>query len=61
MLELAPLWDEKNPEYIRDFAAQSFAFVARKVKDKKKFIMLVLHTAQSYPEVTILFKHFHIF
>ncbi|CAG9813428.1 unnamed protein product [Phaedon cochleariae] len=39
---LLPLLTENKPEYINSFAAESFAFVARKIKDKKTFLRLLL-------------------
>lgn len=51
LIDLAPLLEDSQPEYIREFAAESFAFVARKVKDKLKFLTLVLATVQNHPEL----------
>lgn len=51
LLDLASLLNENNPDYVRDFAAQSFAFVARKVKDKNKLLSLVLYAMQTSPQV----------
>ncbi|KAL1517967.1 hypothetical protein ABEB36_001661 [Hypothenemus hampei] len=39
---LLPLLSENKPEYINNFAAESFAFVARKVKDRQPFLKLLL-------------------
>ncbi|KAL4717980.1 hypothetical protein ACJJTC_013019 [Scirpophaga incertulas] len=39
---IIPLLSETHPQYINNFAAESFAFVARDIKDKKKFIELIL-------------------
>lgn len=39
---LLPLLSDSRPHYINAFAAESFAFVVRKVKDKKVFLTLVL-------------------
>ncbi|XP_026487160.2 small subunit processome component 20 homolog [Vanessa tameamea] len=39
---IIPLLSESQPQYINNFAAESFAFVARDIKDKKKFIELIL-------------------
>ncbi|XP_066256541.1 small subunit processome component 20 homolog [Euwallacea similis] len=41
-ISLLPLLSDSRPEYIRAFAAESFAFVARKVKDKDAFLSLLL-------------------
>lgn len=53
LVELAPLLDEAQPDYIREFAAESFAFVARRVKDKSKLLTLVLATVQAHPQVLV--------
>ncbi|XP_068083874.1 small subunit processome component 20 homolog [Anabrus simplex] len=47
---LLPLLSDSRPEYINNFAAESFAFVARKVKDKKGFLALILQTLQKRPD-----------
>uniref|UniRef100_A0A6P7FQB3 Small subunit processome component 20 homolog n=1 Tax=Diabrotica virgifera virgifera TaxID=50390 RepID=A0A6P7FQB3_DIAVI len=47
---LLPLLSDSKPEYINNFAAESFAFVARKVKDKKTFLNLLLKTVKSQPD-----------
>ncbi|KAJ9576725.1 hypothetical protein L9F63_025376 [Diploptera punctata] len=47
---LLPLLDDSKPDYINNFAAESFAFVARKVKDKKAFLILILKTLKKHPE-----------
>ncbi|CAH0545672.1 unnamed protein product [Brassicogethes aeneus] len=44
---LVPLLSDSQPEYINNFAAESFAFVARKVKDKKAFLKLLLKVVKS--------------
>ncbi|KAG6462208.1 hypothetical protein O3G_MSEX013121 [Manduca sexta] len=43
---IIPLLSESHPQYINNFAAESFAFVARDVRDKNKFISLVLNYLQ---------------
>ncbi|KMR04659.1 small subunit processome component 20-like protein [Lasius niger] len=40
---LLPLLSDTQPVYINRFAAESFAFVVRKIKDKDSFLKLVLH------------------
>lgn len=40
---LLPLLADTQPIYINRFAAESFAFVVRKIKDKDSFLKLVLH------------------
>nr|XP_024214099.1 small subunit processome component 20 homolog [Halyomorpha halys] len=47
---LVPLLDKSKPTYINNFAAQSFAFVARKVKDHSKLIKLIIRTLKEKPE-----------
>jgi hypothetical protein len=49
--ELLPLLEDSKPDYINNFAAESFAFVARKVKDKRAFLLLVLKTLKKHSEV----------
>lgn len=39
---LLPLLNDTQPVYINNFAAESFAFVVRKVKDKEAFVKLLL-------------------
>ncbi|XP_035727395.1 small subunit processome component 20 homolog isoform X1 [Vespa mandarinia] len=39
---LLPLLNDAQPVYINNFAAESFAFVVRKVKDKEAFVKLLL-------------------
>ncbi|KAL3285277.1 hypothetical protein HHI36_019387 [Cryptolaemus montrouzieri] len=48
---LLPLLSENKPEYINNFAAESFAFVARKVKDRNSFLCLLLKTVTNKQEV----------
>ena len=43
---LLPLLEESKPEYVNNFAAESFAFVVRKVRDRDSFFRLVLRTLQ---------------
>ncbi|CAH1645371.1 unnamed protein product [Spodoptera littoralis] len=44
---IIPLLSESQPQYINNFAAESFAFVARDIRDKKKFVSLVLNYLQT--------------
>ncbi|KAJ8922427.1 hypothetical protein NQ315_004373 [Exocentrus adspersus] len=44
---LLPLLSDNKPEYINSFAAESFAFVARKVRDKKSFLSLLLKAVKN--------------
>jgi U3 small nucleolar RNA-associated protein 20 len=60
--ELLPLLEDSKPDYINNFAAESFAFVARKVKDKRSFLLLVLKTLKKHPEVrTYYLSYLHRF
>ncbi|KAL6428059.1 hypothetical protein ACFW04_008441 [Cataglyphis niger] len=46
---LLPLLSDTQPVYINRFAAESFAFVGRKIKDKDSFLKLVLNILEDYP------------
>lgn len=48
---LLPLLSDSKPEYINKFAAESFAFVARKVNDRPAFLALLLKAVKSHPDV----------
>ncbi|XP_053608053.1 small subunit processome component 20 homolog [Plodia interpunctella] len=50
--KIIPLLSDGQPQYINNFAAESFAFVARDIKDKKKFIDLVLDYLKSNEDAT---------
>lgn len=43
---LLPLLAESKPAYVNNFAAESFAYVVRKVRDRDSFFRRVLHTLQ---------------
>jgi U3 small nucleolar RNA-associated protein 20 len=58
--DLLPLLEDSRPDYINNFAAESFAFVARKVKDKKAFLLLVLKTLKKHPEVSTYYFYFSL-
>ncbi|XP_014242650.1 small subunit processome component 20 homolog [Cimex lectularius] len=47
---LLPLLSSSKPYYINNFAAQSFAFVARKVKDNDKMIKMILRSLKKSPD-----------
>ncbi|XP_034830550.1 small subunit processome component 20 homolog [Maniola hyperantus] len=47
LTRIIPLLSDAHPQYINNFAAESFAFVARDIRDKKKFIELVLNYLQT--------------
>nr|CAD7588810.1 unnamed protein product [Timema genevievae] len=47
---LLPLLSNSRPQYVNNFAAESFAFVARKVKDKRGFLVLMLRTLETRPQ-----------
>ncbi|KAK0177605.1 hypothetical protein PV328_001642 [Microctonus aethiopoides] len=49
---LLPLLVDTKPEYVNNFAAESFAFVARKVRDRESFLQLVFDTLKSTPDGT---------
>jgi len=50
---LIPLLSSKRPKYINHFAADSFAFLARKVRDPQAFLRLILKEIEKEPEVSI--------
>lgn len=50
---LLPLLSDSQPDYINNFAAESFAFVARKVKDKRAFLNLLLKAVKNQNDVSI--------
>lgn len=47
-----PLLSESMPWYVNNFAAESFAFVARDIKDKKKFLNILVKTVNSQKNVS---------
>ncbi|KAK4873532.1 hypothetical protein RN001_015561 [Aquatica leii] len=49
---LLPLLSDTKPDYINDFAAQSFAFVVRKVKDWPAFLSLLLTVVRNNTDGT---------
>lgn len=49
---IIPLLSESQPQYINNFAAESFAFVARDIRDKKKFLDLVLNYLKTNEDVS---------
>lgn len=53
---LLPLLSDNQPEYINSFAAESFAFIVRKVKDHKTFLNLLLKAVQKKHDVSSLAK-----
>lgn len=54
--ELLPLLSNSKPEYINNFAAESFAFVARKVRDKSQFLMLSLKNVKNNQDVSFMYN-----
>lgn len=52
---IIPLLSESQPQYINNFAAESFAFVGRDIKDKKKFISLILNYLHVNNDVSKLY------
>lgn len=60
--QLLPLLSSSKPHYVNNFAAESFAFVARKVRDKKSFLKLILKTLKKTNDVSIfLLQYFEVF
>lgn len=57
IVRIIPLLSESQPQYINNFAAESFAFVARDIKDKKKFIELILNYLEKNDNVSNI-QHF---
>lgn len=53
--QLLPLLSSSRPHYINNFAAESFAFVARKIRDKLQFLMLSLKNVKNNPDVSDTF------
>lgn len=51
--ELLPLLSSSQPEYIINFAAESFAYVARKVRDKSQFLKLSLRNIKNSDDVSV--------
>lgn len=45
---IMPLLDRRNPEHVTNFAAECFSFVSRDIKDKEKFLALVLASLQRH-------------
>lgn len=43
-----PLLNERNPEHITNFAAECFSFVVRDIKDKEKFLSLILNAVHKH-------------
>lgn len=50
---LLPLLSKKKSNYINNFAAQSFAYVARKVKDETQLVKLICRPLKENPNVSI--------
>lgn len=55
-VKLVPLLSDSKPEYINNFAAESFAFVARKVKDRKAFLELIVKSVRNKDDVSISYS-----
>lgn len=51
---LLPLLSSKRQKYINYFAADSFAFLARKVKDHAAFISLLVNHLKDEPKVCLV-------
>lgn len=54
---LLPLLSDTRPTYIREFAAESFAFIIRKVKDRKTFIEHMVSIVREREDVSF-FNYF---
>lgn len=52
-ITLLPLLSDNKPHYINEFAAESFAFIARKVKDRKTFIQHMVKIVDEQQDVSI--------
>ena len=48
----APLLGDTKKEYIRNFAAESFAFIMRKMADKESLFDFLLDRLHAHPEVS---------
>lgn len=55
---IIPLLSEAHPQYINNFAAESFAFVARDIRDKKKFLDLVLNYLKTNDDVSMPYIYY---
>ncbi|VVC88993.1 unnamed protein product [Leptidea sinapis] len=51
LTRIIPLLSETKPQYINNFAAESFAFVARDIKDKKKFVESLLSYLEKHDDI----------
>lgn len=45
---LLPLLDRRQPEHVTNFAAECFAFVARDIRDREKFLALLLSALRAH-------------
>lgn len=45
---IIPLLDNRKPEHVTNFAAECFSFVARDIKDKEKFLSLILNGLEAH-------------
>lgn len=48
---LLPLLSDSRPNYIHEFAAESFAFIARKIRDKRKFVQHMVKIVKEQKDV----------
>ena len=55
------LLEETQPEYIQKFAAQSFAFLFRKIPDKKAFLLRAFQKLMKHPQVSPLISFVSFF
>lgn len=50
---IVPLLGDDYPFYVNDFAAECFSFVARKVKNRKNFLKIILKNLKHNQDVRI--------
>lgn len=65
-ITLLPLLSDTKPYYINNFAAESFAFVVRKIKDHSSFLTLLLKAVKNNSDVScklynLVFNYIRIF
>lgn len=50
---LLPLLSDSKPNYIHGFAAESFSFLARKIRDKRIFIKHMVNVVKEQEDVSV--------
>lgn len=48
-----PLLSDSMPWYVNNFAAESFAFVARDIKDRQRFLQVLIKTVSKHKNVNL--------